>query len=143
MYSLGGLNITSNFDVKLRGLDLTLLLNSALKFLTLPWQIAVCSPQIATTKMAVLLIAKARSLNFRADYLQPEPSTGFLLGLRAGDGSTFESWLPSSYSCCGKPWNWSTVVSIKVKSSPRYFTSRDSQFASSLKRDFTSLQLIR
>jgi hypothetical protein len=42
-----------------------------------------------------------------------------------------ESWLPSSYSCCGKPWNWSAVVSNIVESRLRHFTSRDPLFETS------------
>jgi hypothetical protein len=65
------------------------MLNSALKSLTLPWQTVVCCPRIATTKMAVLLIAKvrSRSLHLRADCHRSEPSAGFILGLRAGVGN--------------------------------------------------------
>jgi hypothetical protein len=61
--------------------------NSVLKSLTLPWQTLVCCPRIATTKMPVLLIAKVRSLHLRADCHRSEPSTGFILGLRAGVGN--------------------------------------------------------
>jgi hypothetical protein len=51
---------------------------------TLCGQIAVCTPRIATMKMVMLLIAKVRSLNLRADCHRPEFSTWFVLGLIAG-----------------------------------------------------------
>jgi hypothetical protein len=38
-------------------------------------------------KMAILLIAKVRSLNLRADCHRPELSAWFVLGLRAGVGN--------------------------------------------------------
>jgi hypothetical protein len=38
-------------------------------------------------EMVVLLIAKVRSLNLRADYHRPELSAWFVLGLRAGVGN--------------------------------------------------------
>jgi hypothetical protein len=46
-----------------------------------------CTPRIATMNMAILLIAKVRSLNLRADCHRPELSTWFILGLRAGVGN--------------------------------------------------------
>jgi hypothetical protein len=70
-------------EVKWQGLDSTLLLNSALKFVTLCWQTATCTPQIATMKMAVLRIAKVRSIHLRADCHRPNPPAGFIIGLRA------------------------------------------------------------
>jgi hypothetical protein len=74
-------------DEKLRGLDSSLLLNYALKFVTLYWQIAVFSRQIATEKIAVLQIAIVRGPNLRAECQRPEPPAGFVLGLRAGVGN--------------------------------------------------------
>jgi hypothetical protein len=52
--------------------------------LTLSWQ---TGPRIATMKMAVLRIAKVRSLNLRAECQRPEPPAGVILGLRAGIGN--------------------------------------------------------
>jgi hypothetical protein len=72
-------------------LDFTLLPNSALKFLTLCWQIAVCTPRIATVKMVILLIAQVRSLNLQANSNRPKLSACFILGLRAGVGNP--QWL--------------------------------------------------
>jgi hypothetical protein len=54
---------------------------------TLCWQIVVCNPRITTMKIAILLIAKVKSLYLRADCHQPEPSAGFLIGLTAGAGN--------------------------------------------------------
>jgi hypothetical protein len=82
-----GASNKGTLDVKCHGLDFTLLLNPALEFSALPWQTEVCRPRNATTKMAVLLIARVRSLNLRADCHRPEPSTGFVLDLRAGAGN--------------------------------------------------------
>jgi hypothetical protein len=76
-----------SLDVKWRVLDFTPLLNSALKWVTLCLQTTACTPQIATMKMALLLIAKVRSLNLRADCQRPETPAGFVLGLRAGVGN--------------------------------------------------------
>jgi hypothetical protein len=50
-------------DVKWRGLVSTLLLNSALKFVTLYWQIAVFSRRIATKIFAIPRIALVRVPN--------------------------------------------------------------------------------
>jgi hypothetical protein len=74
-----------SLNVKWRGLDF-ILLNFVLKFLTLCWQITVCTLRIATMKIVVLLIAKVRSLNLRADCHKPELSTWLIIGLRAGVG---------------------------------------------------------
>jgi hypothetical protein len=52
---------------------------------TLGWQ--GCVPRIATMKIAVLRIAKVRSLNLRAECQRPEPSAGVVLGLRAEVGN--------------------------------------------------------
>jgi hypothetical protein len=68
-------------------MDSTLLLNSALKFVTLYWQIAVFSRRIATDKIAVPQIAKVRGQNLRAECQKPETPAGFLLGLRGGVGN--------------------------------------------------------
>jgi hypothetical protein len=57
------------------GLDFTLLLNSALKFLTLCWLIAVSTPQIATTKMAVLLISLFAGAGAKV-FFGPAPELG-------------------------------------------------------------------
>jgi hypothetical protein len=70
---------------KWRGLDL-LLLNFALIFITLGLQIAVCTPKIAIMKMVILLIAKIRSLNLRAECHRPEISAKFIFGLEGGAG---------------------------------------------------------
>jgi hypothetical protein len=70
-----------SLDVKWRGLDSTLLLNSALKFITLYWQIAVFSRRIATKKIAIPRTAIVRGPK------RPEPPAGFVLGQRAGDGN--------------------------------------------------------
>jgi hypothetical protein len=74
-------------DVKWRGLDFTLLLNSALKYLTLCWQTVVFSRRIATEKIAVPRIAIVRGPNLRAECQRPEPPAGFLLGLSAEVGN--------------------------------------------------------
>jgi hypothetical protein len=63
-------------DEKWRGLDSTLLLNSALKFVTLYWQIAVFSRRLPQ-----------RKLPLRVECQRPEPPAGFVLGLRAGVGN--------------------------------------------------------
>jgi hypothetical protein len=47
-------------------------------------QTEVCTPRIGTMKMAILLIAKVRSLNLRADCHRPELSTLFVLCLKSG-----------------------------------------------------------
>jgi hypothetical protein len=73
-------------EVKWRRLDSTLLLNSALKFITLCWQTPAFTPRIATMKMAILRIAKVRSIHLRADCHRSNPFAGFILGLRAGVG---------------------------------------------------------
>jgi hypothetical protein len=79
-------------EVKWQGLDSTLLLNSALKFITLYWLITVFSRQIATEKSAITQIAIVRGPNLRAECQRPEPPAGFVLGLRAGVGNqTLES----------------------------------------------------
>jgi hypothetical protein len=74
-------------EVKWRGLDSTLLLNSALTFITLCWHIAVLSRRIATEKIAVPQTAIVRGQNLRADCHRPEPPAGFVFGLRAGVGN--------------------------------------------------------
>jgi hypothetical protein len=70
-----------------RGLDFIILLNSALKIITLYWQITVFSMRIATEKIAVPQIAIVRGPNLRAECQRPEPPAGFILGLRAGVGN--------------------------------------------------------
>jgi hypothetical protein len=72
---------------KWRGLDFTVLLNSALKFVTLYWQIKVFSRRIATEKIAVARIAIVRGPNLRAECQRLEPPTVFILDLRAGVGN--------------------------------------------------------
>jgi hypothetical protein len=74
-------------EVKWRGLDSLLLLNSALKFIPLYWLIVVFSRRIATKKIAVPLIAIVRGPNLRAECQRPEPPARFVLGLRAGVGN--------------------------------------------------------
>jgi hypothetical protein len=74
-------------DVKWRELDSTLLLNSALKFVTLYWRIAVFSRRIATEKIAIPRTAIVRGPNLRAECHRPEPPARFVLGLRAGVGN--------------------------------------------------------
>jgi hypothetical protein len=64
------------------GLDFTILLNSALKFITLYWQIAMFSRRIAVSQIAIF-----RGLNLRAECQRSEPPAGFILGLRAGVGN--------------------------------------------------------
>jgi hypothetical protein len=76
-----------HLEVKWRGLDSTLLLNSALKFITLYWLITVFSRRIATEKIAVPRIAIVREPNLRADCQRPEPAAWFVLGLRARVGN--------------------------------------------------------
>jgi hypothetical protein len=88
-------------NVKCRRLDFTLLLNSALKFVTLCWQIVVSSRRIATKNIAIPRIAIVRGPNLRAECHRPELVAGY-----------------------GKPRHWSAVVSNTVKCSPRHFTSR-------------------
>jgi hypothetical protein len=63
------------------------LLNSALKYAKLYWQIAVLSRRIATEKIAIPRIAKVRGPNSRAECQRPETPAGFVLGLRAGVGN--------------------------------------------------------
>jgi hypothetical protein len=63
------------------------LLNSALKFVMLYWQIAVFSRQIATEKIVILRIAIVRGTNLRGECQRLEPPAGFVLGLRAGVGN--------------------------------------------------------
>jgi hypothetical protein len=46
-----------------------------------------CTPRIATMNIAVLRIAKFRSLNLRVEGQRPEPPAGFVIGLRAGVGN--------------------------------------------------------
>jgi hypothetical protein len=58
-----------------------------LKFVMLCWQTAAYTPRIETMKMAVLRIAKVRSIHLRADCHRSNPSVGFILGLRAGVGN--------------------------------------------------------
>jgi hypothetical protein len=72
---------------KWRWLDSTLLLNSALKLVTLYWQIAVFSRRIATEKIAIPRIALVRGPYLREECQRPEPPAGFVLGLRAGVGN--------------------------------------------------------
>jgi hypothetical protein len=86
-------------EVKWRGLDSTLLLNSALKFITLYWLIAVFSRWIATEKIAVPQIAIVREPNLRADCQRPEPPAWFVLGLRAG---------------VGNPWNIGELIAKDI-----------------------------
>jgi hypothetical protein len=74
-------------DVKWRGLDFTLLLNSALKYLILCWQTVVFSRRIATEKISVPRIAIVRGPNLRAECQRPELPVGFLLGLSAEVGN--------------------------------------------------------
>jgi hypothetical protein len=78
---------TGGLDVKGRGMDSTLLLNSALKFIRLYWQIAVFSRRIATEKIAVPQIAIVRGPNLRAECQRHKPPAGFVLDLRAGVGN--------------------------------------------------------
>jgi hypothetical protein len=68
------------------GLDSTLLLNSALKFVMLYWQIAVFSRRIATEKIAVPRIATVRGPNLRAECQKPEQPTGFIIRIRPESG---------------------------------------------------------
>jgi hypothetical protein len=51
------------------------------------WQIAVCTPRIATVKIVILQVAKVRSLNLSADCHRPALSAWFPLGLRVGFGN--------------------------------------------------------
>jgi hypothetical protein len=74
-------------EVKWRGLESTLLLNSALKFITLYCHIAVFSRRIATEKIALPRIAIVRGPNLRADCQRREPPAWFVLGLRVGVGN--------------------------------------------------------
>jgi hypothetical protein len=60
-------------EVKWRELEFTLLLNSALKFVTLYRQNAVFSRRIAKEKIAVPRTAIVRGPNLRADCHRPEP----------------------------------------------------------------------
>jgi hypothetical protein len=76
-----------SLDVKWWGLDFTLLLNSALKFVTLYWQIAVFSRRSAMEKIAVPRIAIVICPNSRAESQRPETPAGLVLGLRAGVGN--------------------------------------------------------
>jgi hypothetical protein len=69
------------------GLDTALLLNSALGYVKLYWQIAVFSRWIATEKIAVPGIAVVRGLNLRAECQRPEMPAGLVLSLRAGVGN--------------------------------------------------------
>jgi hypothetical protein len=75
---------TGGFSMKNGG---GLLLNSALKFVTLYWQITVFSRRIATEKIAVPQIAIVRGPNLRAECQRPEPPAGFVVGLKAGVGN--------------------------------------------------------
>jgi hypothetical protein len=68
-------------------MDSTLLLNSALKFITLYKLIVVFFREIATEKIALPGIAIVRGPNLRAECQRPEPPAGFVLGLRAGNGN--------------------------------------------------------
>jgi hypothetical protein len=84
------INDSSNrgpLEVKWRGLDSTLLLNSAPKLITLYELIMVFSRRIATEKIAVPRIAIVRGLNLRSECQRPEPPAGFVLGLIAGNGN--------------------------------------------------------
>jgi hypothetical protein len=54
--------------------------------------LAACTLRIATMKMALLRIAKASSLNLRAECQRPESLAGFVLGLRAGVGNPQYNW---------------------------------------------------
>jgi hypothetical protein len=74
-------------DLQWRRLDFTLLLNFALKFVTLYWQIAVFSRRIATKIFALPRIAIVRGPNLRAECHRPEPPTWLVLGLKAGVGN--------------------------------------------------------
>jgi hypothetical protein len=65
-------------DEKWLVLDSTLLLNSALKFATLYWQIVVFSKWIATEKIAVPWIAIVRGPNLRAECQRPELPAGLV-----------------------------------------------------------------
>jgi hypothetical protein len=65
----------------------TQFLNSALKFITLRWHIAVFSRRIATEKIAIPRTAIVRGPNLRADCHRPELPAEFVLGLRAGVGN--------------------------------------------------------
>jgi hypothetical protein len=113
------------------GLDFTILLNSALKFVTLYWQITVFSRRIATEKIAVLRIAIGRGPNFGAECQRPEPPAGFIFGLRAWVGN------PRNIGkLIGKEiifW-WQSAelehggVSNGVESNPRHFTSKGPLF---------------
>jgi hypothetical protein len=76
-----------SLDVKWRGRDSNPLLKSALKFITMIWQIAVFTRRIATEKIAVLRIAIVRGPNLRAECQRPKPPAGLVLGLRAGVGN--------------------------------------------------------
>jgi hypothetical protein len=64
-------------DVKWWGLDSTVLLKSALKFITLYWHIAVFSRRIATERIAVPRIAIVRGPNLRAECQRPDSSAVF------------------------------------------------------------------
>jgi hypothetical protein len=89
------------------GLDSTLLLNSALKFVTLFWQIAVFSRQIATEKIAVPWIAIIRGPNLRAECQRPETPAGFVLGLRARvcNLHNIGKLIANEIICGGSPWS--------------------------------------
>jgi hypothetical protein len=76
-----------SLDVKWLELDFTLLLNSALKFVSLCWHIAVFSRRTATEKIATPRNAIVRGPILRAECQRPEPPAGFILGLRAGVGN--------------------------------------------------------
>jgi hypothetical protein len=63
------------------------LLNSALKFVMLHWQIAVFSRRIVIEKIAIPRTAIVRGPNLRVECHRPELPAGFVLGLRAGVGN--------------------------------------------------------
>jgi hypothetical protein len=80
-------------------LDSTLLLNSALKLVTLYWQIVVFSRRIATEKISIQRIALVRGPNLRAESQSPEPPAGFVLGLRAGPRGGWQSAVQMRADC--------------------------------------------
>jgi hypothetical protein len=112
-------------------------------------QIAVFSRQIAREKIAVPRIAIVRSLNLRAECQRPETPAGFILGVRGGGGwQSTEHW---KADCQGD----NIVVAVRGirvgglamewKPAPAILHRETSWLKCSiyLKRDFTSLKLIR
>jgi hypothetical protein len=99
-------------------------------------------------KTVVLLIAKLRCLNLRADCPRPETPAGFLLGLRAGGWQSAEHWRAD---CQGD----NIVVAVRGiragglamewNPGPAILHRETSCLKCSiyLKRDFTSLKLVR